>query len=363
MNALNYILLFFALIGVLDKIFGDKFGYGKEFEKGFSLFAPMALSMIGMIVVAPWVGEKLEPIFEGFYNFCKIDPSIITASLFANDMGGVTLSLAACKSAEIGAFNAYVVSSMMGCVISFTIPLAATLVPESRKKELFFGLLCGIATIPFGCFVSGLTLKIGILDLLLDLLPLVVLSAAICLALVFFQNACVKIFEILGILIKSVALIGFGLSIFTFLTEIKISPLFDTFENGAAICANACVTLSGALPLMLFISKVLKKPLEVFGKKTGVCQIATLSLLSTLVTNVTTFKSMDEMNKKGAALNSAFAVSAAFTLGGHLAYTNACDPSYVFPVILGKIISGVLALVLVFLTYKDKTKDIAQNAA
>ena len=43
----------------------------------------------------------------------------------------------------------------------------------------------------------------------------------------------------------------------TFLTKIKISEHFDTFENGAFICANACVTLSGALPVMFLLAKLL----------------------------------------------------------------------------------------------------------
>jgi len=108
-------ILIFALVGAADFLIGKRFGVGKEFEKGFSLFGPMALSMLGMIVLAPAIGVWLTPVFDGFYNIFKIDPSIIPASLLANDMGGTPLAQAVCKSEEMGNYNAFVISSMMGC--------------------------------------------------------------------------------------------------------------------------------------------------------------------------------------------------------------------------------------------------------
>ncbi|MBR4872942.1 MAG: ethanolamine utilization protein EutH, partial [Clostridia bacterium] len=64
MNILNYIILFFSLLGALDMILNNRFGLGKEFEKGFMLFGNMALSMIGMIIIAPWIADVLRPAFD-----------------------------------------------------------------------------------------------------------------------------------------------------------------------------------------------------------------------------------------------------------------------------------------------------------
>ena len=83
MNAITVVVLIFAMLGAVDKIFGDKLGLGKEFQRGFELFTPMVMSMIGMLVLAPAVGVWLTPAFEWFYNVFNIDPSIIPASLFA----------------------------------------------------------------------------------------------------------------------------------------------------------------------------------------------------------------------------------------------------------------------------------------
>lgn len=360
MSVLTVIILIFSLLGAVDLIIGNKLGVGKEFERAFTLFCPMALSMLGMIVIAPAVGVWLNPVFEWFYSVFGIDPSIIPASILANDMGGAPLAQSVCVSAEIGGYNAYIISAMMGCVISFTIPFSLGIVKKEQHKELFFGLLCGIVTIPIGSFVAGLICGLSPLVILIDLLPLIIISVIVGLGLVFLPSICIKCFRVLGLLIKTVSIVGLVCAVFTVLTNIEISPHFDSFENAALVCATACVTFSGALPLMYVITKLLGKPIGRLGKAVGINSVSAVSLLGSLVTNATTFGVMDKMNKKGVVINSAFAVSASFMLGCHLAYTMTCDASYVAPMIVGKLISGICAVVLAALIYKgDEEKQEA----
>lgn len=353
MSFITVIILIFSFIGAIDYIIGNKFGVGKELEKAFSLFCPMALSMLGMIVIAPALGNWLTPFFDWFYNLFGIDPSIIPASLFANDMGGMQLAQSVCKNESIGNYNAFVVSSMMGCVISFTIPFSLGIVKKEQHKEMFFGLLCGIVTVPIGSFVAGLICKINIIIILVNLIPLIILSVIIVVALVFVPSVCIKVFSAFGFFMKVLAIIGLLCSVFTFLTKITICTHFNTFENAAFICANACVTLSGTLPLMFIVSKILNNPLNRVGSKIGINGISALSILGSMVTNATTFGVMDKMDKKGTVLNSAFAVSAAFVFGSHLAFTMAFDNSYILPMIVGKIVSGVCAIILALVLYKE----------
>lgn len=341
MSPITITILVFSLLGAVDYLIGNKIGIGKEFVKAFSLFAPMALSMLGMIVIAPAIGVWLTPLFDGFYNVFKIDPSIIPASLFANDMGGMTLAQSICKTDKIGNYNAFVISSMMGCVISFTLPFSLGIVKSNQHKELFFGLLCGIATVPIGGFVAGLICGINILSLLINLLLLIIIAVIIGVALIFVPKICIKSFTAFGFFMKVLAIVGLVCAIFTFLTKIEISPYFDTFENAAFICANACVTLSGALPFMFIVTKLLNKPLNKLGALIGVNSVSTISFFGSLVTNASTFGVMDQMDKKGVVLNSAFAVSASFVFGSHLAFTMAFDSSYILPMIVGKLVSGV----------------------
>ena len=354
MSVITVLVLIFSLLGALDKLLGDRFGIGKEFERAFTLFCPMALSMIGILVLSPAIGVWLEPVFDGFYKVFSIDPSIIPASLFANDMGGMTLSQQICKDPAVGNYNAFVVSSMMGCVISFTIPFALGLVKPRQHRELFFGLLCGIVTVPVGCAVSGFLCGLGLWQIVKDLLPLLILSVIIGGGLLLAPNVCIKLFKGFGVGMKALALIGMGFGIFTFLTKIQISPHFDSLENAAMVCVNACVTLSGALPFMYIVTKLLQKPVGQLGKKLGINSTSTVYLFSTLVTNAPAFGVMERMDPKGVALNAAFSVSAAFTLGSHLALTMAFDQTYVIPMIVGKVISGVCAVVLAAVLYREK---------
>jgi ethanolamine transporter len=357
MNALTIVILIFSLLGAIDYVIGNRLGVGREFEKAFSLFCPMALSMLGMIIIAPAIGVWLTPMFEGFYSLFKIDPSIIPASLFANDMGGMPLAQGIAKSQSIGGYNAFIISSMMGCVMSFTIPFSIGIVKKEQHREMFFGFLCGIITIPVGSLIAGLMCKIRILPLLINLIPLIILSAILIAALLLVPEGAIKCFSVFGFIMKVLAIVGLVLSIFTFLTKKQISSYLDTFENAAFICANACVTLSGALPFMFIVSKLLNKPLNKLSNKVGIDGVSAIALLGSLVTNASTFGVMDKMNKKGVVLNSAFAVSASFVFGSHLAFTMAFDNYYIAPMIVGKVISGVTAIILALLIYKPSTKE------
>jgi len=352
MSFISILMVIFSVLGAVDRIIGNKFGLGKEFEKGFMLFGNMALAMIGMIILSPFIAQILSPVFTWFYSIFHIDPSIIPATIFANDMGGAPLAVEIAKNEQTGLFNALVVSSMMGATVSFTIPYALGIVNPDRHKELLLGLLCGIVTIPGGCFVSGLMCRLPIGTLLLTLLPLVIFSAVIAAGLMLKPDFCVKIFAIIGAFIKIVITIGLSLGVLRFLTGIEIIKNLATLEEGAAVCLNASAVMSGAFPLMYVVSKILTKPLRAFGSKAGISETSAMGLISTLATNATTFEMMNGMDKKGALINSAFAVSAAFTFAGHLAFTMAFNADYITPMIIGKLISGILALILGFVIYR-----------
>ncbi len=344
MNPITIVMVCFSMLGALDRIFGGKFGLGKEFERGIMMMGNICLSMIGMIVISPFIADVLKPVFSFVHEVMHIDPSIIPATLFANDMGGAPLAKEIAVNEGIGMFNALVVSAMMGATVSFTIPVALGMVDKEQHKELLLGLLCGIVTIPLGCLVSGVILRLPMGSLLANLLPLVIFSAVIATGLMLCPDKCVKIFSIFGTFIKILITIGLALGILRYLTGIELIKGLETFEEGGAICLNACAVMTGAFPLMYVLGKLLNKPMKKLGEKLGVNENSVMGLLSSLATSMTTFGMMKDMDKKGVMLNSAFAVSAAFTFAGHLAFTMAFDSSYIFTVIIGKLVAGFLAL-------------------
>ena len=122
MSAISFVMLIFAIIGALDRMLGNRLGLGTQFERGMMLMGNMALSLLGMIVIIPLLADLLAPCFDWIYTVLGLDPSIIPAILFSNDLGGASLALEIARDDKLGILNGLVVTAMMGLTISFNIP-------------------------------------------------------------------------------------------------------------------------------------------------------------------------------------------------------------------------------------------------
>ena len=87
------------------------------------------------------------------------------------------------------------------------------------------------------------------------------------------------------------------------------------------------------------------------GGKAGINEVSAIGLLGQLATSRTAYETMKHMDKKGVVLNAAFSVSGAFLIGGHLAFTMAMDAALVEEMIAGKLIAGVLAVIVASFVY------------
>ena len=197
--------------------------------------------------------------------------------------------------------------------------------------------------------------------LLLNLIPLLLLSVILAILLLTVPDIAVKIFNVFGIAIRTLVIIGLAVGILEYLMGIDILPYTAPITEGAEIVFNIAVVMAGAFPLLYLIYKLSAKPLAAISKKTGMNEKSVLGFLSTLATSVTTFGMMKDMDAKGAVLNSAFAVSAAFTLADHLAFTLSFRSEYLPAVMLGKLISGVLAVALATIIYKKSGQKPSQT--
>lgn len=347
------------VIGAVDLIIGDKFGVGGAFKKGFLLFGELALSMIGMIVLSPVIADLINPLLITVSEFTQIDPSLAISSIFANDMGGASVSAAVAINKQIGSFNGLIVASMMGCTVSFTVPYALGVVKKAYHGDLILGLLCGIITIPVGCLVSGIILRCSFLTLLTDIIPLTLFSLMIAFFLYKFPGKTVKVFYVIGNLLQSFIYIGLAVGTLEALTGFSLINGTNPIGDGVTVVSNAVFIMAGALPLLYILSCLLKKPLKSIGRRFGMNETSALCMIGTLATSTTTFAKFSEMDQKGRILNAAFAVSAAFVLADHLAFTIAFNGTYTLPMIAGKTISGLTALIVANLfskTVKYQTK-------
>lgn len=351
MNILNIVVAVFALLGCIDRMLDNRFGLGEEFERGFHLFGSLALSMIGMIVMVPLLAELMQPMLTFLHASLRIEPSIIPTVLIANDMGGAALAVQVAADPQLGMFNGLVVSCMMGGTIAFTIPVSLTSVRREQHRELLLGMLCGIVTIPVGCVAAGFAAGIPFGSMLHNLLPLILFSAVIAAGLFFCPDLCAKLFGGLGLIIKGLITLGLALSILKYLTEIEIIPGLTPLEDAAAVSLSCSIFLTGVLPLLSLVSRIIAKPMSTLSHKLNINEVSVMGFVATLASSVTTFALMEKMDKKGALLNSAFAISAAFAFADHLAFTMAFNSSYVGPVVLSKLVGGTAAVMLGCLLY------------
>lgn len=363
MNVVSIIMAAFSLLAALDLITGNHLKIGKEFERGLHMLGPMAISMVGMLVLVPGIEALLTPALHALTSVVPfLEPSSLVGCLLANDMGGAPLSQALAKTELSGYFNGLVVGSMMGATVSFTIPLTMSMVRKEQQDKMLMGLLCGICTVPVGCIVAGLMLLMPPLELLINVIPLLLFSLLLVLALLFIPRAAVKIFAVLGGAVRIVIIGGLAVGLFSSLTGVTV-PYTAPIADGFSVIFKCAAVMTGAFPLISLLSRLLRRPLTVLGGRIGINPVSAVNLVGTLATNLTTFSMMGEMDDKGVVLNSAFAVSAAFTFAGHLAFTLSTNPDCLPAVIVGKLVAGFCSLPVAAFFYARQQKSASVAAA
>ena len=356
MNFLTVVMLAFAILGAIDRALGNRLGLGKEFEKGFMLLGVFSLTVTGMLVISPLVATLLAPCADWIYATLKIDPSIIPASFFAIDMGGASLALEMTKNDSIGALHGFIISAMMGCTVSFIIPYALGVVKKEKQREVFLGFLCGLVTVPLGCLVVGVLLKIEFITLVRNLLPLILFSGLIICGLLFFLKVTVKIFAGFGVFVKILVTVGLVLGMIQFVAGKEVISGLANFEESSRVCLNSAIIMSGAFPFMYVVSKILTKPVEKLADVLHINETSAFGFLSTVVSCVPTIDKANQMDAKGLVLNAAFVVPCSALFGSHFAFTMAFRSEYVGYLITAKIISGVAAIVLAYFIYNKTYK-------
>ncbi len=357
------IMMIFMIIGAIDKIRGNKKGYGAAFDEGFNAMGPLAIAMVGVVAMAPVLRILLQPIIAPLYELVGASPAMFATSLLACDMGGYPLAMQlAGNNVEIGNFAGLILGTMMGPTIVFTIPVALGIIAKKDRPYLSAGVLAGMITIPIGCIVGGLVMnltpyKISMLTVLVNLIPVIIIAGLVAIGLWFKPGKMMNGFNHFGNAITTLITIGTAIAVFQYLTGIHF-PLFNVMvtpdkvtgviplEDGIMVVGAIAIVLIGAFPMVEWIKKTFRKPLMGMGKLFGMNEEGSTGLIATLANNIAMFNIMGKMDPKGKLLNVAFAVSAAFVFGDHLGFTAGVNKEMIFPVVVGKLVAGITALIL-----------------
>ncbi|EFV01241.1 ethanolamine utilization protein, EutH [Pseudoramibacter alactolyticus ATCC 23263] len=355
------IMMIFMIIGAVDKMRGNKLGYGEQFEEGFNAMGPLAMAMAGVVAAAPVLAIILKPIIVPIYRFFGADASMFATTLLACDMGGYPLAMKMAANATLGNFSGLILGSMMGPTIVFTIPVALSIIKKQDRPYLGAGILAGLITIPIGCIAGGLVMnlteyKISIGTILVNLIPVIIIAGLIVIGLWFKPDKMINGFNVFGKAVTIIITFFTAVAVFEYETGIRF-PLMNLMvkpdangtiplESGLLVCGTIAIVLIGAFPMVKWITDTFGGALQKVGQKLGIDENSSAGLVANLANNIAMFNIMDKMNAKGKLLNVAFAVSAAFVFGDHLGFTAGVNPKMIFPVIVGKLVAGITALIL-----------------
>ncbi len=344
----------FGVLGALDRICGNRWGLGKEFEEGILAMGSLALAMVGIVALAPVLANVLKPVVVPLYTFLGADPAMFAGTILACDMGGGPLAAELTADPQAALLGGVITGSMLGATVVFTIPVAMGILKEADRPALAKGVLCGMVTIPLGILAGGLAAGFGLGMVLRNLTPIVLIAALIALGLWRAEGAMVRGFTVFGKVVVAVVTLGLAASIVEALTGFAVIPGMAPISEGFATVGTIAIVLAGAFPLVLVITRLLRRPLMAAGRHLGVNDAAAAGLIASLANSIAAFGMLKDMNYRGKVVNVAFAVSAAFVFGDHLGFTAGFAPEMIGPMIVGKLAGGVSAVaVALWLTRKE----------
>ena len=344
----------FAVLGALDRILGNRFGLGKEFEEGILAMGSLGMAMLGIISLAPVLAGLLKPIVVPVFSLLGADPAMFAGSLLACDMGAGALALELTENREAALLGGVITGSMLGATLVFTLPVAMGILREEDRPAMAKGILCGIVTIPLGILVGGLTAGFAPGMVLRNLIPIVIIGALIALGLWKAEQAMVRGFAVFGKAVVALVTAGLGAAIAEELTGIVLIPGLAPLREGFQTVGAIAIVLAGAFPLVALITRLLRKPLLALGGRLGIGDTGAAGLIASLANSIAALNLVKDMNYRGKVVNIAFAVSAAFVFGDHLGFTAGFAPEMLLPMILGKLTGGISAIILALVLTKDR---------
>ena len=119
---LNIIISIFFVLGAIDYLIGDKFKLGTEFSKAFSFIGRVALTIVGMISLAPVLADILTPVVRPVYNFFGLDPAMFITLILPPDSGAYDIAMDLANDPAIGKWAGTVCAAHLGACIAFNIP-------------------------------------------------------------------------------------------------------------------------------------------------------------------------------------------------------------------------------------------------
>jgi len=345
-----YIMLIFMVLGGIDYFTGKKFGLGIKYEEGFMAMGALTMNMAGAVCIAPVLGRWLQPVLAPVFEVFGASPAMFATTILACDMGGYPLAMSlAGTDVNAGNFAGLILGAMMGPTIVFSIPVGLGIIQVEDRPFLGKGILIGLCTIPLGCLAGGAVAGYPFLWMLQNLIPVIIFAAVIAVGLIFIQKIMITIFLWFGRFVVAFLTLSLIVAGIEGATGWVIIPGMDPISEAFNVVGTIAVVLAGAFVLVHVLIKFLGGPLSKLGGLMGMNKDAAAGMVATLANNIAMFQIMKDMDNRGKVINVAFAVSAAFVFGDHLGFTAGVNKEMIFPMVIGKLVGGITAVVVAML--------------
>lgn len=362
-NAIMILMMFFCVVGGIDKIRGNKLGYGEKFDEAFGALKTLALIMIGIITLVPILKLVLEPLISPIYELFGASPAMFAGTILPVDSGAYPLAMElAGGNKSIANLSGVIVGSTFGCIFIGMIPMTLPFLEEKDYNCFAAAVLVAIITIPIGSIVGGLAMnltpyKISFMEIIINMIPLIIISVLVAVGLAVWPKQLMHAFCVVGngmqvlltvavVLAAVQSVTGLRLPLFYLMVEPAVEGGMSPLTESIIIVGTIGLVLSGAFPMVLWITRTFKKPLQKMADLLGVDEAGGAALVATLASYFPALDLLKEMNQKSRFLVLTFSISATFVLGDHLGFIAGVDPEMVVPMMVSKMAAGITALLL-----------------
>lgn len=346
---LNIIISLFFVLGAIDYVLGDKFGLGGEFGRAFSFVGRVALSIVGMICLAPVIAQVLGPIVKPVYTFLGLDPSMFISLILPPDSGAYTIAMDMCRNTAVGAWSGTVVAAHIGSSFSFNIPTCLGVIDKSQHRFFSLGALSGLIACPVGCIFGGLLCRLPFFTILVSMIPAIIVSAVIIFGLLFRAEGFIRGFQVFGKVLQVIIIFGLTAAAIQRLTGFVVIPGMKDISEGFLTAGTIGLSMGGILCLTKVLSVVLAKPLKKLSGVLKINEIAVLSCFNSFCAALPGAAVFEKMDERGKVVFASMCVTSANVLGAHLSYIGMNCPEYLMATVISKVFSGMLGVCIALL--------------
>ncbi|MDO4545543.1 MAG: ethanolamine utilization protein EutH [Bacillota bacterium] len=363
MNVFVAIMLVFAAVGFIDKMFDLKWGLAVSFDKGLLTMATMIIPIVGLSSIGVELMQRNIDAIAAATSDLPFDPSLIPGAILATDIGGFFMAEQLTTNETLLILNGVILASLLGQTVSFQLPVFLSALERSDFYVAIKGFIIGLILVPCGLVAAGLMLRMDVELFLRQVIPILILCILLAAGLIKFPEQMVKGFSLFARVIQWIIYLMFFFAMLgVFIPSLAYAEM-DAIEEAAMIVLKSAIVISGSLVMSELVLKFFRTKLQKIADRLGINEVSMVALLLNCATSLAILPLFSRMDRKGKMLNAAFSVSGAYVLGGQLGFVSSVISGYPITVyVVSKVVCGGLSLFVMYKMYDRLEKPTSKIA-